>query len=353
MKISHFRDKNKMQNIEQRNIRNLKFSDLNKYINNVHNINIRTNRINEGKPKNQSLNNYFNLNKIKKEKKSIDNSLNKFSINNKKNHVNRIYNDINIYHRSFIENKKENSYRNKKINKFSETERMINKDDFNNNNNNDINKKSKEKKLLKLKNILERLKSENNEINNDLKIIIKQNSELEQSENNKKKNIYINIKNILDNINIKNKINFNKNIYNSLSIEEKSKFIQKKYLDEKLQQTFIEKMFSVYHNLFSSVNEADIITGNDYNLHNLLNWVISLKENINLLKMKNDEIKYEINATIKEKEIFKNYYNKWENILGTNSSEKMIQNINELIKEQNINKNEKNKMIKMLFNQKK
>ena len=346
MKISNFRDTNKaenktkIQNIEQRNARNLKFSDINKYINNANNINIHTNRISQRKPYNQSLHNYFNLNKLNQDKKSINSSI-KVPCSNNQSH--KIYNNINIYHHSFIERKKEN-FRNKKQNKYSKTERIVQ-----NNSNEDLDKINKEKKILRLKKILEELKSENNNINKDLILISKQNSELEKKANIQNNNIYINIKNKLDNISNQNHI-FNNKLYNSLSFEEKCKYIRKIYLDSKLQKTLIEKMFSLYHNLYSSVNEADINSANDNDLNNLLNWVISLVENKNVLHMKNEKLKYIINEKIKEKKMYKNYFNKWAKMLGANSKEKIFQNINELIKEQNMNNNEKNKMIKMLFN---
>ena len=140
MKIANFiNNQNKFQNFEQKNARNLKLSDLNRYMNNVHNINIYNKKINEPKPKNMSLNHYFELNKINQAKKSVNN----------------IYNDINIYHKSFVERKKEDSLRNKKNNLYSETERFINnKINFNmyeNNKNSEM--EQKEKKLLKLERI--------------------------------------------------------------------------------------------------------------------------------------------------------------------------------------------------------
>ena len=85
-------------------------------------------------------------------------------------------------------------------------------------------------------------------------------------------------------------------------------------------------------------------------MHNLLNWVISLVENIDYFNLQDDKIKLEINKKRKEKDLYKIYYNKWSKIFNAYSKEEIIQNINELIKEQNINKNEKIKMIKVLFN---
>ena len=336
MKISHFREEKKIQNLEQKNVmKNIKFSDLNKYMNNAHNINIYSNRIkNETKPKNISLNNYFELNKINKTKKSVNN----------------IYNDINIYHKSFLEGKYGTNNNNKnKI--YSETERFIIKHDINKDKSIDV--INKEKKLLKLENILEELKINQKEIKDELTSLTKHNSELEENTNIKNNNIYNNIKNILDDIENNNKNNITKidsNYYKSLSYQEKCKYLRKKYLEEKLQKSLIEKINSLYNNTYNTINDGDINSGNYYDLNNLLNWVISLVENIDYLKMQNDKLKLELNEKIKETDNYKMHYNNWANIFSANSKEEIIQNINELIKEQNYNNNEKIKMIKMLFN---
>ena len=182
MKMPHFRDEKKIHNLEQKNVmKNLKFSDLNKYINNAHNINIYSNRMKyETKPKNISLNNYFELNKINQTKKSVNN----------------IYNDINIYHKSFLERKYGTKNNKNKIH--SETERFISKHDKNKDKS--IDTINKEKKLLKLENILEELKINQKEIKNELISLTKQNSELEENKNIKNNEIYNNIKNILNDI---------------------------------------------------------------------------------------------------------------------------------------------------------
>ena len=344
MKIANFiNNQNKFQNFEQKNARNLKLSDLNRYMNNVHNINIYNKKIkiNEPKPKNMSLNHYFELNKINQAKKSVNN----------------IYNDINIYHKSFVERKKENNFRNKKNNLYSETERFINnKINFNmyeNNKNSEI--EQKEKKLLKLEKILEELKLNQKEIQNELYNITKENSELEKNQAVKNKNIYINIKNILENASmedLKSNKNLNSKLYKSLSNKEKCKYLRKIYLEKKLQKSLIDKINSLYVNSYNTINEADINSGNEYDLNNLLNWVISLVENIDYLNMQNNKLKFEINEKTKEKDKYKTYYGNWAKIFCAKTKDEIIQNINELIKEQNINNNEKIKMIKMLFNNK-
>ena len=343
MKISNFiNNQNKFQNFEQKNARNIKLSDLNRYMNNAHNINIYNKKINEPRPKNMSLNHYFDLTKINQAKKSVNN----------------IYNDINIYHKSFVERKKENSLRNKKNNMYSETERHINNNiNFNiyeNIKNSEISQK--EKKLLKLESILEELKLNQKEIQNELYNITKENSELERSQTVKNKNIYINIKNILENASmqdLKDNKNINSKLYKSLSNKEKCKFLRKIYIEKKLQTSLIDKINSLYVNSYNTINEADINTGNDYNLNNLLNWVMSLVENIDYLNMQNNKLKFEINEKTKEKDKYKTYYGNWAKIFCAKTKDEIIQNINELIKEQNINNNEKIKMIKMLFNNKK
>jgi len=343
MKINNFiNNQNKFQNFEQKNARNLKLSDLNRYMNNAHNINIYNKKINEPRPKNMSLNHYFDLTKINQTKKSVNN----------------IYNDINIYHKSFVERKKENSLRNKKNNMYSETERHINNNiNFNiyqNIKNSEI--AQKEKKLLKLESILEELKLNQKEIQNELYNITKENSDLERSQTVKNKNIYINIKNILENASmqdLKDNKNINSKLYKSLSNKEKCKFLRKIYIEKKLQTSLIDKINSLYVNSYNTINEADINTGNDYNLNNLLNWVMSLVENIDYLNMQNNKLKFEINEKTKEKDKYKTYYGNWAKIFCAKTKDEIIQNINELIKEQNINNNEKIKMIKMLFNNKK
>ena len=337
MKISNFREKERIHNFEQRNAVNLKYSDLNRYMNNAHNINIHNNKTKEINPKNISLSHYFEINKMNQSKKSVNN----------------IYNDINIYHKSFIAKKNETSLRNKKHNTFSQTERLLNK--INKGiiiDNSDISQK--ENNLLKLQNILEELKTKQNEIENKLLSITKQNSELEKSQNTKNKNIYINIKNFLNNIERYdiNERNINSKFYKSLSLKEKCKYLRKIYLEKKLQKSLIEKINSLYINSYDTINDADINAGNDYNLNNLLNWIISLAENIDYLNIQNNKLNYEIKEKIQKKDIYKIYYSKWANIFCAKTKDEIIENINELIKEQNINNNEKIKMIKMLFNKK-
>ena len=351
MKISHFRNNNQkqIQNLEKNNAKNLKLSDLNRYINNAHNINIYNKKIkiNETKPKKISLNHYFELTKENQKKKSMNN----------------IYNDINIYHKCLVERKNENVLRNKKsYNMYSETERFINKNNMNNNfniyesikNNSEISQK--ENKLLKLENILEELKLNQNEIQNELYKITKENAELEKSKTVQNQNIYINIKQILENAQkqvLNNNKEINSKLYKSLSNKEKCKLLRKVYLEKKLQKSLIEKINSLYVNSYNTINEADINSGNDYNLNNLLNWIISLVENIDYLNIQNNKLKFEIKERTKEKDKYKIYYGNWAKIFCAKTKDEIIQNINELIKEQNINNNEKIKMIKMLFNNKK
>jgi hypothetical protein len=174
-------------------MKNLKFSELNKYMDKAHNINKYSHRIKyEKKPKNVSLNDYFELNKINQEKKLVNN----------------IYNDINIYHKSFVEGKYGSNLNNKKNKIYSETERFNYKQDKNKDKSLDV--INKEKKLLKLENILKELKINQNEIKNELISLTKQNSELEENKNIKNNNIYNNIKNILNDIQNKDSNNITK-----------------------------------------------------------------------------------------------------------------------------------------------
>ena len=165
MKISQFNGKN----IQQKNAKNLKYSDLNRYLSNAYNININSDKVKETKPKNISLNHYFELNKLIQDKKS----------------VNSFYNNINIYQKSFAERKNQSNLINRKNKIHSETERFINKSNNINNymgfKNSDIARK--EKKLLELQNILEELKLKQNEIKNELIIAKQENSNLEQKGN--------------------------------------------------------------------------------------------------------------------------------------------------------------------------
>ena len=327
-KKPNFRGEKKNKNEEQKTARNLKFSELNKYMNNAQNLNMYSHRMNNTKTKNISLNHYFGLNKISQGKKSINN----------------IYNDINIYHKSFWKRKNDCNLTPKKDELFLESERFK----INNSNVNVINidLEKKKKKLLKLQKILEELKTNQNDIQSELISINKQNLELERSKNTKNNIIYNNIKNIFDNIENKD----SNNIYKSLTLTDKCKLLRKIYLEKKLQKSLIEKIYSIYIDSYNTINDGDINAENDYNLHNLLNWVISLVENIDYFNLQDDKIKLEINKKRKEKDLYKIYYNKWSKIFNAYSKEEIIQNINELIKEQNINKNEKIKMIKVLFN---
>ena len=339
MKMSNFKNDNKIKN--NANAKNIKLSELSKYINNAHNINIYSHRTkNEIIPRHESLNTYFELNKINEGKKSLNN----------------LFNDINIYNKSFIEKKNSSNFISKKNKLDSETERYITKNSANNSQNQNSNNSKKAKTLLKLEKILEELKINQNEIQNELIFIKRQNSELEKKQNIKCINIYNNIKNILNNMpnqgDSKNIININPNFYKSLSFIEKSKLLRKIYVEEKLQKSLIEKINTLYINSYSTINDGDINADNDYNLNNLLNWIKSLIENIDYLKMQNDQLLSDINEKLKEKETYKIYYNKWLNIFGAHSKNDIIQKINAFIKVQNFNNNEKNKMIKMLFNKK-
>ena len=339
MKKSNFNNDNKIKNDDY--AKNLKLSELSRYMNNAHNINIYNNRTkNEIIPIHESLNNFIELNKINEGKKSMSN----------------IYNNNNIYNKSFIERKNMSNLIYNKNKLYSETERYITKNSVNNTyNQNTINSK-KAKALLKLEKILEQLKLNQNEIQKELKSLTKQNLEIEKKQNIKYINIYNNIKNILNGMQnqeeSKNIININPQLYKSFSLKEKTKLLRKIYIEEKLQKNLIEKINTLYINSYSTINYSDINAGNDYNLNNLLIWIKSLLENVDYLKLQNKQLISEINEKIKEKENYKIYYNKWLNIFCAHSKNEMIEKINALIKVQNFNNNEKNKMIKMLFNKK-
>ena len=335
MKMSNFKNDNKIKNDDY--AKNLKLSKLSRYMNNANNINIYNNRTkNESFPIHKSLNNYIELNKINEGKKSMSN----------------IYNNINIYNKSFIERKNTNNFLNKKNKLNPETERYITKNSVNNTYNQNSDNSKKAKSLLKLEKILEQLQLNQNEIRNELKSISKQNSELEEKQNIKYINIYNNINNILNDIPNQGDSKINLQLYKSFSVKEKSKLLRKVYIEEKLQKNLIEKINTLYINSYRTINYSDINAGNEYNLNNLIIWIKSLLENIDYLKLQNDQLISEINEKLKEKENYKIYYNKLMNIFCAHSKSEIIEKINALIKVQNFNNNEKNKMIKMLFNKK-
>ena len=350
----------------------LNYTDLNKYMEQIHSINNSTVAIN--KLNKISLNKYSNLYNINNDNSNFNNN----SIKSLYYHKNYSNNDKMCNISNININKKNrnkfNTYVNKKIkNRLTYDSnylyREIGKIVDNNNINNNINKSKKEKELVNLKNILNELKTKNNKIKKDLSLIKKQNLQLENNKNNINKITYINIKNILNNNDNKNKNKNNKNDgnilniikakkYKSLSIKEKNNLLRNIYIYEKLKNSLIDKTCLLFLNINDKnkdeTNGADKSTETevDQNLWSIYKWISSIADNIEKLKKDNKKINMNINNLNKDKEIFKKYYNNWLNMLGINEKEELINQIDFLINYKNINSNEEAKMFKMLLNKK-
>ena len=343
----------------------LNYTDLNKYMSQVHNIN--STRVTQNKGNKMTLNKYFNINKINLDNKIINSNTVKTLYNNTSL---KEYNNIKNKYNSFIKRKDKTSFINginNKTNIYNETGNIIN-----NNIKNNINKIKKEKELLKLKKVLNELKIKHNNIQNEISFLKERNAILEHSKIIKNKKLFINIKNILQKIVINNENkNYNnilkndntKKLYNTLSYKEKINFISKLYCEEKLKNSFIDKTYLLFlkiKNKKEKENENEINgTGVDtkdmdkeVNIENIWKWIIFLIENIDKLNKNNYNIKKNIDNAIKEKEIYKKYYYNWINIFNVKEKEELIKNIDCLINDKNINANEEAKMYKMLLNKK-
>ena len=330
----------------------LNYTDLNKYMKQVHHINSTRNTIN--RTNKISLNKYFNINKINLDIKNINNNTTKTLYNNsilngdKKNKKNK-YN-------SCIPRNNNNTFINNHF--YNETGDIINKNIKKN-----INKFKKEKELLKLKKVLKELKVKNNIIKNELTLIKENNSILEHNKNIKNKKVYINIKNILHKF-IINDIkdykyllnNFNIKLYNALSFKDKINFISNIYLEEKLKNSLIDKAYLLLLTINNKNENLINGMGKDkdtaINIEKLGKWIFTLIENIDELKKKNYNIKKDIDKAIEEKDIYKNYYNNWISMLNIKNKEELMKKIDALINVKNINANEEAKMYKMLLNKK-
>ena len=343
----------------------LNYTDLNKYMSQVHNIN--STRVTQNKGNKMTLNKYFNINKINLDNKIINSNTVKTLYNNTSL---KEYNNIKNKYNSFITRKDKTSFINginNKTNIYNETGNIIN-----NNIKNNINKIKKEKELLKLKKVLNELKTKNNNIQNEISFLKERNAILEHNKIIKNKKLFINIKNILQKIVINNENkNYNnilkndntKKLYNTLSYKEKIDFISKIYFEEKLKNSFIDKTYLLFlkiKNKKEKENENEINgTGVDtkdmdkeVNIENIWKWIIFLIENIDKLNKNNYNIKKNIDNAIKEKEIYKKYYYNWINIFNVKEKEELIKNIDSLVDDKNINANEEAKMYKMLLSKK-
>ena len=352
-------------------------TDLHKFLFQAHNIN--STGTNNYKLNRISLNKYFNIDKEKDESKSvIGNSEKSLYLRNTKKR--KIIKDINKgknyenltninykYNSNFIAKRRRKILKdniienNNTCNIRNESGKMIIEDI-----NNSIIKIKKEKNLLKFKNILNDLKIDNNKIKNELSLLQHQNLKLEKDKNSQNKKIFSNVKKTLNkninnnNFEIDKKIilnPFKSKIYENSSYRGKIKFIRNVYLDEKLKNSLIEKTLTLYLDSNEVENKNNNIM-NDSNFENNINlpilwkWIISMAENVNNLKEKNDIINKNINNLNKENEIYKKYYKNWMKLLGVKTNTELNNKINRLIKCQNINENEEAKMFKILLNKK-
>ena len=347
-------------------------SGLHNFLYQAHNIN--SNGTNHYKLNKISLNKYFYIDKVKDEPKSIiDNSTkslyfrntNRRKINKdiKKEKNNDILKNINNKNKSnFISRKKRKILKDYLIGNINNTCKICNESGkmIIEDKNNSIIKIKKEENLLKLKSILNGLKSDNNKIKNDLFLLQSQNLKLENNKNTQNKKIFSDVKNTLNkninnnNIEIDKKIilnPFNSKIYESSSYRGKIKYIRNVYLDEKLKNSLIEKTFALYLDSNEVENKNNNIM-NDLNIDNnahlqiIWKWIISMAGNVDNLKESNDIIKKNIDDLNKENEIYKKYYKNWMKLLGVKTNTELNN------KSQNINENEEAKMFKILLNKK-
>lgn len=344
----------------------LNFTDFNKYMNHLNNINNNRMKMNTNRANKISLNKYFNLDKIKIENKDINNNNSRRTLYYRNNNNNKMrsskYNSFN----SYINKKNKTTFISDLKNIYNETGEFLNENICDN-----INKIKKEKKLLNFKNILGELKLKNFKLETELALIKEKNINLENSQNIRNKKIFITIKNILnrkiknfDNININNQLNdmnnmnkenpFDLKMFKSLSYKEKINFIRKIYFEEKLKNSLIDKTEILY--LKSHNKDEKILNGGGeawINLCNVYKWILAIIENFDKIKKTNDKIQKNINKLLDEKEMNKKYYNNWINIFGINDKEELIKTIDSLIDVKNINENEKARMLKILMNKKK
>ena len=366
--------KREKNNINSARINKINNTDLHKFLYQAYNIN--STGTNNYKLNRISLNKYFYIDKEKDEPKSIiDNSAKSFyfrntnkrkiikDINKEKN-----YESLTNINNKYIARKKRKIIKENIIGTSNNTCKICNEsgkmiiEDINKN----IMKIKKEKNLLKLKSILNDLKSDNNKIKNELLLLQHQNLKLEKDKSTQNKKIFLNVKNTLikninnNNIEIDRKIilnPFNSKIYENSSYRGKIKYIRNVYLDEKLKNSLIEKTLALYLDSNEVENKNNIIT-NDSNINNNANltiiwkWIISIAENVDNLKESNDIIKKNIDDLNKENEIYKKYYKNWMKLLGVKTNTELNNKINRLIKCQNINENEEAKMFKILLNKK-
>lgn len=328
----------------------LNYTDLNKYMKQVHHIN--STRVNDNKTNKISLNKYFNLSKINNDYKIINKNSLKTLYNSVLTEFNK--NKRTKYNSLLIKNEK--TFIND-INNFyfhHETENKKNKNIKKNNN-----KLKKENELIKLKKLSNELKAKNFKLHNEISLLKEKNYILEYNKNVKNKKVFINIKNILQknifnsqNTNCENILNnFNTKIYKSSSYKGKINSISQLYNEEKLKNSFIDKINLLYLNnnslLNGTVKDLDI---EDKKIENIWKWINFLIDNIEEQKNKNYNIQKNIDKTIEENNMCKNYYYKWINIFNIKEKEELIKKIDDLINDKNINANEEAKMYKMLLN---
>ena len=354
----------------QKSAKNLKlklnFSDLNKYLiqnqdmqdmqdmNNLKNLKNFNNSLYKNKSHRLSELDIIKNNKINSEKNNIDNNILKHLYNNRNDNNDIYIKNINHYN---------NSCHNHIIHKYNSFSHKCNKNLTNNDNinndikkiynetganidsdiNNNIKKIKNNEELIKLKNILENLKLENQMVQTELSILQNQNFRLEQKQNDINRKIFKDIKNI----NLKNLNNIND--IKDIPIKDKIEFIRDLFLDEKLKNSLIEKTYD----LFSSLNSNNNIKNNtNININNIWKWITVLIKEIDKLKKINKDFKKSIKNKTKEDDIYKIYYSKWMKLFGVNNKKDLRNKIRDLINDQYYNDNEEVKLFNILMKKK-
>jgi len=383
----------------QKSAKNLKlkfnFDDFNKYITQTKNINSVKNLEND----NNRMNKFIEGDKIYNSSISnIGNKRRKINNNNlydKKNTYNHFYkneknyctngkNNSFTYNHFYRNNNNINSYNSINLKNNSINFTNINKqNDINVNNNemikiyneegnsidNDINNnikkiKSKEE-IMKLKNIFENLRLENQMIQTELNILHNQNHQLEEKKKDKIKTIYLDIKNIFshtinDNKIYSNEINLNndcKSMIKKSSLKEKVEFLRNIYLDEKLKNSLVKKTYELLLDLKKNENNEDEDLKNNFNMNeiikNIWKMINYLMKDTEKVKKYNNNFESNMKNKIREYEIYKIYYNKWIDIFSINNREDLKNRIIDLINDQHYNDNEEFKLYSLLMNKNK
>jgi len=351
-------------------IKNRNLNDFNRFTvqaRNYHtNINSSKNVINTDNNKEINSNFDIDINSIKNIENKISNG----------SELKNLYINKNIYNTFYNSNSNLVTYQ--KINKIINNEDIENdiKKVYNNtgviiNNdiNNNMNKIKKEEELSKLKKILKDLETKNKEMQTELELLKNKNLKLKKDPKNISRIIYLDIKNIFNNnikdiktnnnnqINIYDLFNFYKFKFNSCSsLIEKIEHFRKVYLDEKLKNSLIEKVYSLF--LKNNLTKDIIINGDvknkldNINMDDIWKSIITIIGDIDKIKKFNNEMEANINDKKIENNLYKLYYNNWQKIFGVKKKEELRNKITDLINDQNYNDSEEFKLYKILMNKK-